>query len=241
MELELIDIVNGISSLAFLIISLILGFKIISKYFKFKRKEFILVGIAGILLSELFWPITISFLLVLVIDENLSPELLLFIGIFLLPFTVLIWLKIFTNFSHKERQNLLLIIFVIEGILFEILFIYFLFTDLSIIGFRQGSMDIRYGLFISIYLFFLLIIVIVVGTIFSLESLKSDNPHTRIRGKFFILAYYSFFIAGIFEILRDSSMLLLIISRVLLILSGMEFYVGFMFPNWIKKLYFREK
>lgn len=58
MKLDLFDLINGILTIIFVMIFIIIGTKIIAKFSRFKghesRPEFIFVGLAGILLT-LFW------------------------------------------------------------------------------------------------------------------------------------------------------------------------------------------
>ena len=44
MALQPIDIANGVFSLIFVLISILIGLTIISKYFKYKRRTYLLIG-----------------------------------------------------------------------------------------------------------------------------------------------------------------------------------------------------
>jgi len=153
-------------------IILITGMKIIAKYFQFKghesRREFIFVGLAGILLTELWWPSIISFLLILITDQGLSLEMYFLIGYILYPLTLSIWLYIITDFAFKAQQKAVLTISAIIGVLYEIFFITFLFTNPSILGELHISWYVCYGFFMFAFLISLLIVVMITGTFFCL-------------------------------------------------------------------------
>ena len=53
MALEQIEILNGIFSLIFVVISTYIGIRIASKYLKYKQNELILVGFTWILMCEI--------------------------------------------------------------------------------------------------------------------------------------------------------------------------------------------
>ena len=52
MTLEPMEILSGSLSLAAIVLSFFIGLKIASKYFEHKRREFLLVGITGIILTR---------------------------------------------------------------------------------------------------------------------------------------------------------------------------------------------
>jgi hypothetical protein len=78
--------------------------------------------------------------------------------------------------------------------------------------------------------------VLITGTLFGRKSLRSDNPEIKLKGKLLIIAFWSFFIGAIFEIISHISIIILIVGRIILISSAIEFYSGFLLPNWMKKL-----
>ncbi|MHA1489271.1 MAG: hypothetical protein ACTSRI_06415 [Promethearchaeota archaeon] len=234
MALSIEHFLQGSFSFVFVLISVIVGSVIILKYFETKRKDFVLVGLTWIGLSTPWLADSINLILGLLSSDFLSKEVNFIIGNTLLPVFVLCWIKASTNLVLKEKQKLLLVIFLIIGVVFEILFFYLLFNDIDQIGVFSTPFQIVYGLFVEIFLIFFIAIFLIMGLLFSRETLKSDKPETRFKGKVLILAFISFAVGAFLDSQIPE---VFMIARIVLITSAIEFYVGFMLPNWVKKLF----
>ncbi|MFX0188561.1 MAG: hypothetical protein ACFE8A_12595 [Candidatus Hodarchaeota archaeon] len=236
-ELSPFDIIQGSFSLTFVVISIILGIIIISKYFKVKTRDYILLGIGMIGMSNPWLPDAISFLMIIFLNSNLWPEISFIIGYAFLPFVVLCWLMAFTNLYYEEKQKITLIIFSIPFSILEIFFFYLLFTDSTLIGTFVGPFQIRWALFMNLFLLCLIAIVIITGILFTSQSIKSDNLEVKIKGKFLFVAFISFTIAAIIESLFHLDPVTVVITRSILISSAIEFYIGFILPKWIRNFF----
>jgi len=186
-------------------------------------------------MSAPWTPSSISLLTFLLFGVVLSVEILLFIAIFFLPIIQILWIMVICVFKEVKKRKLIVGIFIIEGILFEIYFLLNLFTNPSAIGEFSGTFDMNYKLWVNLFLFSLLIIFLITGTMLAWESFKTDDPEVKLRGKLLFLAFYSFIIGSILDIFSANSILLLTIARLILISSAFEFYSGFILPNWMKK------
>ena len=235
MALQPIDIANGIFSIIFVSISILIGLTIISKYFEHKRRTYLLIGLTWIGMSAPWTPSSISLLTFLLFGFVLSIEILLFIAIFFLPIVQIFWITVVCIFREIQKRKFIVGIFIIEGILIEIYFLLNLFTNPSAIGEFSGTFDMNYRLWVNLFLFSLLIIFLITGSMLAWESYKADDPEVKLRGKFLFLAFYSFIAGSILDIFSATSILLLTIARLILISSAFEFYCGFILPNWIKK------
>ncbi|MFX0072874.1 MAG: hypothetical protein ACFFAO_17495, partial [Candidatus Hermodarchaeota archaeon] len=88
-----------------------------------------------------------------------------------------------------------------------------------------------------IYVLLVLIIVFIFALFFGIESLKSENPEIRLKGKFLLLAWSSYISGALLDAgIVPISAFALIIVRVLLISSAIEFYFSFFLPKWAKDL-----
>ena len=203
----------------------------------FKTRNYILVGLAFMGIAFPWLPDAISYLMIIFINLKLSPEISFIIGYAILPFFLLCWLLAFMNLYYEEKQNLILIIFILPIIIFEIIFFYLLFTDSSLIGTFVGPFQIRWTLFMEIYLFIFIIIVILTGVLFVQQSFKSNNPEIRLKGKFLLVAFISFTTASIIEAMFHLEPITVVITRIILISSSIEFYIGFILPKWMRNLF----
>ncbi len=243
MELSTIELINGLMSILFVSISIIVGATIASRYFKYKKRTLLLVGFTWIGLTSVWYSSSLSVLLILTTGKGIGDELYMFLGNGLIPITSFVWMIALTDLlvSNKEKQKLILLIFGIYSALFEIYFLYFLFTNPSMLGEVLGPVDATYGMIVTTYQLSMVILIFITGTLFGRKSLRSDNLEMKLKGKLLIIAFWSFCIGAIFEIVSHISILILIVGRLILISSAIEFYSGFMLPNWMKKLFLTQE
>lgn len=231
----MLTIMNGIFSLTFATICFLVGLTIASRYFKYKIKTFLFAGIAWMGLGEVWLGDGINFLVVLYTGKGLSPEIYVIITIVLIPFSTLAWMVAFTDLIMKEHQKIILILFFIYGIEYEIILIYLFSIDPDLVVVFHNPADAEYQVIIMVFIITYAIINLITGILFARESLKSDKPEIKLKGKFLLVAFLSCFIGQLLDGLLRSNIVVLTIARLILILSAFEFYYGFLLPNWMKK------
>lgn len=241
MALEPIEIFAGVSGIIWVSISTILGLIIASKYFKYKKRVFLLVGLTWILLAAPWWSSTTSFLVALQTDVGLPPEIYFTMTFFSIPIGLIIWMTAFTDLLYKEKQKIILLIVTIEGVLFYIYFFVSLSIDPKIIGVLNGAVDSDYRSVVLIYTLSTILIVLFSGIQFARNSLRSDDPEMRLKGKLLIVAFISFTIGAVMDSAIPLNFVTLPITRIILISSAIEFYGGFILPNWMKKLLLKQR
>ncbi len=241
MSLSLLDTVNGVFSLIFVAISLLIGFIILSRFFKYKERIYLLVGATWIFISEPWWPSSLSFLIALINGVGIPEGVYFLIGNLFIPVAIVLWLLAFTEFLYSEKRKLILSIFAVIGTIFEILFITFLFLNQSLIGDLNGPVDVNYKSFIIVFLILFLLIVVITGFLFANLSLKSEDPEVKLKGKLLIIAYITFSVGALLDASVPFSEATIIIIRLILILSATCWYGGFLLPKWMKKLFLKSK
>ncbi len=235
------EFTNGFLALLFIIVSWIIGIKLLLKYRAFKQKSFIYAGIAWIALSSPWTSNGTEFISVLLRGTPLTETQYLFLSYFWIPIALIFWLIIYLNLKYPSKQKIITFIIILQGIIYEIIFIYYVITDVSVIGSKVGLFNDELNLPFLLYVLIVLIIGVLAGISFGLESLKSSDPEIRLKGKFIIIAWISFFIAGIFDAgLFSLGTALIVIIRLVLMLSAVEFYLSFFLPNFIKKRLLKE-
>ncbi|MFX1592548.1 MAG: hypothetical protein ACFFCL_07640, partial [Promethearchaeota archaeon] len=65
MSLNLLDTVNGVFSLIFVVISIMVGLIILSRYYRYKERVYLYVGTTWMFISSSWWSSSISFLVAL--------------------------------------------------------------------------------------------------------------------------------------------------------------------------------
>ena len=252
MTLELVDMLQGSFSLIFVIISLIIGITIISKYFKYKNRLLILVGISWIGVGNPWMPDSISFLMNIFIEESLPVEWYFIIGNCFIPVALLTWLIAYTDMIRKKAQKKVIIITIVLSIIFEIVFFTLFFIDIELIGvinpIRPFTVD--FGIFITIYLMIVILAMLVTGVIFAQKSVKSEDREIRLKGKLLRAAFITFTVAAIFDSLLGAIFedptdpllsVMVVVIRILLIISSLEFYGGFLLPRWMKEIFTKKE
>ena len=239
MTLETIDIFNGILLIFILAISVIVGLKIISLYFKNKEKVYIFAGLTWIFLVCPWYPHVTSFILVLTTEKGIeNPEVYFTLGNIFIPIAIISWLYAFTELFYKNKQLIIISIYVLYAIIFYVLF----FTALYIlkkpilIGKLQGDIEVKYSTLIVLYDITILITLLITGIFFGIQSMKSDNPEIKLRGKLIVVAFISYVVGiTIDAVIVEHSLVSLIFVRILEISSVVEFYAAFIMPDFLKR------
>ncbi|MCJ7651326.1 MAG: hypothetical protein MUP85_22185, partial [Candidatus Lokiarchaeota archaeon] len=201
MALELVDILQGSFSLIFVCISLVIGITILSKYSQHKSRLYILVGLSWIGIANPYFPDSISFVMNILFQQSLAVEWYLIIGNVFIPIALLCWLTAYTDMINKKRQPLVVSLTVIFSILFEFAFFFLFFTDITQIGVIVPSrpFTVEFGLFLTIYLLLIILILLITGIKFSQKSIRSKEKDIRLKGKLLRAAFITFAIAAIFD------------------------------------------
>ena len=208
----------------------------ILRYFKYKIKELIIAGITWCIITSPFWGDIISYLWYLTFNTHLSDFLYFLLCIGLIPLAHITWMIFFTSFFFQKNQKAIISIFLIEAIIFEIVFIYFLIVDPSNIATRIPLTTVEWAPFIIFYLLLSILLFLITGIAFTLQCFKSDKDDIRLKGKFLLIAFISFMIGVIIEIMPIFFEFKYVLGRLIILSAAIEFYIGFILPSQIKKV-----
>ena len=240
LELTPAEFLTGLFSLIFIIISIIIGLKIAQKYSESKTREYLLVGITWIGIVFPYFPSAITFLLVLFTNILLSTEARFMLGFGFLPTFLVIWLIAFTDLTYKEKQKQIMIIAIILCAILQVTFTILVLIDTSLIGIQVGLFHGTFTLFTRIYLISILITFFITGIIFSLKSIKLGGAEVKLRGKFLFLAFICYTVGVFLETILPVTALTAVLVRLIVIISAFEFYLGFILPEKIKRIFIKE-
>jgi len=235
MILSPIDFLNGLFSLIFVSVTIIIGLKIASKYFEIKNRVFLLIGLGWAMVCSAWWPSTISFLCVLITGKGLEPVMYFFIGNVVFHLALVLYLTGITDMIYKQKQKIIIGVFVVLGIIYNIYFYYNLMIDPNQIGVLEGYFDVTYVRFVSIYLFCYIITIVAFTVLLARQSRRSDQPDIRLTGTILIITIFMYAIGAILDALIVLTEITLIITRCILISSSILFYLGFLMPDFLKK------
>lgn len=239
MVLELFEIVSGTFSIILVSLYLYLGIRISSRFFDLKQRIYLYIGLTWIFMAEPWYPSTVSFIISWFNGEGLInfPRIFLVIGNLFLPVAILAWMMAFSSLLYKEKRQIIMGLTIISCLIYEIIFIYFLIVDPSFLGTMVSPVDSSYGLFMTIVQFLLLITIFITGLRFASSTTKSKKREHIIKGRFLLLAFFSFFIGAILDVFSNISVVIFITGRILLITSSLEFYIGFIYPEKVRNYF----
>ena len=240
-QLSAFEIFYGSFTFASVIISTILGLFIALKFIKHRKVELLLVGITWILLASPYWSDAIQFVIVMLYEIELNPPLYFFLAnAFIAPIHIT-WSIAFTNFLFKKQQKKILFFFGIEAITFELAFLIVFFMNPYLIGNQKSAFIVEWAIWIQMYLLFSIIIFLVTGFLFARTSLKSNNPELKLKGKFLIIAFITFTIGTIIDVIGadNPTEVTILFARIFVIVSSICFYIGFTLPKFIKELFIK--
>lgn len=237
MALELIDIILGIFSAIFVIINIIVGLKIASRYFRYKKWELLFVGIAWIGLASPWAPDALKPIYMIIDPAMINNTIVLLNYIFnvlVIPIPVILWIIAFTKMLNLERKMRFLIIGSI--IMINLIFQIIIGVDF-ILALNANSIDsyAYASLYLDIYLIVSITFVLITGLWFARVSIQSPTEEISLKGKVLLIAFISFTIGAMVDAILKIG-LTNIISRAILVSSSIEFYIGLILPEWSKKI-----
>lgn len=242
-----LEMIQGIFNSIFVVITIYIGLKFISKYFEHKNRTLYLFGLFWIGAAFFFVFIPIQFILLFfgITIHDWAYYLVMYPT---LPVIAIVWLTGVTSLLYFERRTFFLRVFALMAILFEILFFSLLFIDDSLIATRPGYFYIEMTPFAIFYIIFLMSFILFPGIALGRSSLDSDNPEIRMKGKLIIISIFLFAGGAATDLLIPPlnldlviKAIITIIARILMSSSGILFYIAFMLPDWSKKILFRKK
>jgi len=249
MVLNDVAFIGGIFSVLYVAINSYVGLRIAKKYFEVKQRVFLFVGITWVGLCSPWWPSSVSFIIALFDGVGLenNPEIYFIIGNLMIPLFLILWMIAITDLLYKEKQKIIIGIMVIFSATFEIILWTLLLTgaptNYESIGILNGPVNVDYQEIIMVLLLIIIVIIMVTGIQFGRESLKSDNPEIKLKGKLIIVAIILFTVGALVDSAAPLhlAMIILPVTRIILILSGIFFLGGFILPDFMKKIFMRNR
>ena len=237
-----IEILNGIFSLIIIIVYTILGLVIISRYFEYKRKLFLYVGLLWIGLAEPWYGSALSFLYTLITQKQIPLQLYILAANIGVPFFLFIWILALTILLniYVTKRKIIQIIFAIYGVIIEILLIYFILLEPTSLGELSGLVDIEYRGWLRLYLLSVLLILAISGILMAWDSHKSEHRDIRFKGYFICMGFILFVAGSIFDTALSLNAVTLTIVRIVVVCGGIVFFLGFLMPEKLKQHFLKK-
>lgn len=242
MALGPLEISNGVFSIIIAIIFALVGLQIMLVYRKRKDRIYLFMGLTWLLLGEPWWGSAFSFIVALYNNgQGLTIGIYFLLSISLIPFTSMILVVCTTDILFKNKQRIIFLFFLIFEVVFAIIFIYLFLLDPNKLGVMATPVNCDYSLIVLIYILISLMIFLVLGSLISFSSFKSDNPEIILRGKFLILAIFLYVGGAILDASVDFTAVTILIPRLIVTTSALCSYIGFVMPKFIKKIFLKQK
>lgn len=226
-EYSQVELLQGLFGLIWVIIALLIGIRIILKGASLERKDLIFVGFNYVFLSSAWWGVAFQFLFL----GNLSQAVYLFIANFFIGWGLICWTYAFCDVFYPSKKVIFVVLSMIFAIVWDIFLLYSLTNDPDMIATFTGIFDTNHTLYSLLFIATSIMIFMVSGIVFSYKFIKTDNPEIKIKGWFLLIAWISFTIAAVMDSAVTMTILLVVIVRILLISTAVEYYFGFFLPK----------
>ncbi len=237
-QLKDFEIIRGVFTLVFVIISILIGIRILLKYFSLRQNTLLAVGLTWIFISSSWWGNAFSFLSIVIFQYAFGPFEYLLVQNAFVPLALMSWVYALAELTYPLHKYKLIIFYYSICIIYLIYLIASLLIDPALIGVQKGGIfDYERKLIPTLFTMFILINATVLGLLFSVKAMKSEDPRVKWKGRFLFIALASFVILSAIDTLTvgEEFLLIRVIVRLLLITSGIEFYFAFFLPKGISE------
>jgi len=234
-DLTQLELLIGSFALIWVIFATIIGLRIIWKAISLKRNELITVGLSWILLASAWWGVALQFITYGFFNYKLTAFQYLLVANVLLPIAITCWIYSFCQILNPDLKKSLLVVYIIVCAIWEIYLIVGLSINTEIVATIEGTFDSKHTTVSLIFVFFAILSFLITGVIFSIKSMKVDDPEIKWKGRFLLLAWILFTVGALLDAAISPAPVTLIIVRLILITSSIFFYLGFFLPEFIKK------
>lgn len=235
MALSELELLIGSFGLIWVFIAMIIGVRIITKAISHSRNELITVGLTWIFMSSAWWGVALQFITYGFFNYKLSAFQYLFIANVFIPIALICWIYSFCNIINPKLKKNFFLIILVFFIVWEIFLLISLFIDTELVGTIEGTFDSTHSKIQLIFVVSAIVIFLCTGVFFSIKSIKIDDPEIKWKGLFLLIAWCSFTIGALLDAALPLTAITLIIVRLILISSSIEFYLGFFLPEKLAK------
>ncbi len=240
-DLTKIELILAICIIMSTAITTTVGLKIVSKYFEYKKFELLTVGLMMFFLTSAMWSIIISLITFILFDFELPIGLHILISIVPLPIANLLWIYTFCLLIYPNYKRKLVSLFIVIVIIFEVILFISLMINPTLIATKVARFTYVNGDFVMYYIYFLFLTAIFTMILFLRESLKSNDPKIRWKGKIIFFSLIVFFISGILSGFTTIDYTYSIIATILIIISSTLGYIGWIMPDKVAKWLIKEE
>ncbi|TXT58006.1 MAG: conserved membrane protein of unknown function [Promethearchaeota archaeon] len=233
-------LILGITTLLFVIVTLIISGKMIYRGIKLELKTISYVGIEYFGVASCWFGVTFNFIIILFFNIIPPWELHFIAHGGIVSIAQIFWVFAMTELLpiKTTQGKIIKILAIVFGLSVEILYIIIIFTNISWLGTPVAPIQIVYGWFSYIYLMGELIVFLSFGFWFVKESLRADDTKIRLKGKFLAFSFVIFTLASILEVFFQE-IWIFVFARITVTCSAFFFYIGFLLPKKIENIFIK--
>ncbi|MFX1273726.1 MAG: hypothetical protein ACFFBP_14220 [Promethearchaeota archaeon] len=237
------DYVNGIMSTISLIIPMIITILIFVRYFRFKNKQIIYIGISTFGINWSYSGTVAAFFWLFFTKTSLPEPIYFILPICVYPITLGCWIYLVLDLAKVKKAKLLGLMTFIIVLILDITYIYLAFTQTSLLGeiVEGRNIDVKFYGYAALYSLISLGIVWLGLIIFLRDVFKSVSKELKVRGTLLLVALIIFSLAVSFDSWVDLNIPQLIGVRTFVIISAIISYLGWFLPEPIKRRLMKEK
>jgi hypothetical protein len=234
------QLMQGIFGLLWVLFAIVVGIRILMKALELKRNDLIGVGLTYIFVSSAWWGVVIQFIYFAIAPNPLPDALYLLIANAFIPIGLLCWMYAFAETIIPFNKKITLIITSIFVVAWESVLLVLIFTDnVGLVGeiSQTNPLDSSHGDIMRYFIIAAIVIFVGTGIYFSYKSMTLEQPEIKWKGRFLLIAWISFAIGAILDaIIPTHTEITLILTRIILITSSIEYYLGFFLPPKLKEI-----
>ena len=236
------ELIGGLFSLIYVVSNTITGTLILLRYFKYKEKTFIYAGVSSLGIACPWWPSSISFLSHVIFSYLIPDQLYFFLGNAFAPLMTFFWILAMNILLFEGKNKKFVFAYAIIFSIFEIAFLIVLFIAPGLIGVLDANhLNVDYFGFVMVLLILIVITILVTGIMFSLKSLKSDNPVIKLKGRIFFICFILWAVLATLDSSFPLDIIGVVIVRILLVISSIFFYFAWVMPEPAQKFFTKIK
>ena len=239
-DLTQLEILQAFTSLIYAITGTIVGGIIASKYFKHRKPELLGIGLSLVILTFPWYGGGISFLTYVFFDFILPDTLYFLINYGLIAFALIFWIygiSILLSKNVKRNTTITAII----SLTYEVVFLYLLITNISMVGVKEGRFNSDAALFPTIFVVFALLITLITMLMFIRVCFRSEDLKIKWKGRFLLIATLLLIIGSFMDATITLTPETLITARIILMLRLIFSYLGWLLPDRVAKWLIKEE
>ncbi len=239
-DLSQLDILNGFFTLFANIFAVVIGLIIASKYFTYKKKELLTVGISLTFGGVPYWSSGIAFLTIIFFDYTPSLSFHLYFDL-LVAVGLLFWIYSFSLLVQPEHIKRNMVIALVPCIIYDVVLFILILIDPTSLGRRTGPITGETFLFMTSFTLIVSVVLVVTFLIFINLSFKSKIPKLQWKARFLLIGIILSIIGSMVGIFFPDTPFVIIFTRTLRIITSISNYFGWLLPDRVARLLIKEE